>query len=1357
MSAEGTRVRLRRSTAGRAAPLDGRPSLLLVEDEESVALTLGAVLEDEGYRVETAASVDEGLARAVAERFDAAVLDLHVAGSDGLTVLRRLKERSPTTVAVVLSGYASVASALDAIRLGVDGYLVKPCDLDELKATIARGRERVARAASERAALVGAAQEARERLAAVVEHMPVGVVLAEAPSGRMLVANPAVARVWRQPFIQADDVSGYVSYVGYHPDGRQYQPEEWPLERAVRTGEVVTGEVVDIQRGDGTRGVIRNHAAPLRDASGAITAGIVVFEDVTDEIAARRAAEAASHRTERLQDLAATLARALTPTDAARAVIRELRAALGAEAGLVALADSGGTSLEIVASIGYPDAVMARWHRFPVDSPMPGALAFRTRRMVAHGSRAEAEELVPGLGETMAGNGHEAIVAAPLLVDDRTLGVLVVSFRRGRGFESDDREFIWAFADQCAQAVDRGLLFAEARRNAERTAQLQAVAADLAAAATPEQVASAVVRQALTALGASRGAVARIVDDGAAFEVMREEGTAEDAAAQAEVARWQRFSVAAATTFGDAVRGGEPVVLETRAERLARYPHMDAAQSALRLSASVTAPLIAGGQPIGALYLAFAEERPFDDEDRAFVVALARLCATALDRAHLYDEERRARAEAEAARARLRVLADASDAFAAARLDAPATFAAVAQRVVALTGGGAVLYAVQDDGSMPLAAHEHPDPAVKAAIEQVLAGPPRRVGEGPAGRVAATGQGALIAVDPAQIEAVTSPLQRDLLDRLRLGSLLYVPLRVGGKVIGVLGATGRADAPPLGPEDQALLQELADRAAQAIENARLFGDLQESEERYRAVVEQSTDAIVVVEGTVSVYVNDAYLRLIGVDDRSRVLGSTGAEWTHPDDVGLVVERALARQRGEPVPPVYEFRVVRADGAVRTVEVAATPITRGGRPATLAVLRDVTARKRAETSQRLLAEASAALGSSLDYETTLSAVAGLLVPGLADWCTVYVEEEGELRRVGAAHADPALAAVVDELAPVYPRDPAGSDSVVRVVETGQPLLVPSVDLGAVGHFARDPNQRELLRKLDPRSAIVAPLVARGHVLGAIGLNRTAGAPYDADDLALAVELSNRCAVAIDNARLYREARDAVQARDQFLSLAAHELKTPMTALKGNAQLALRAKQSGRLDDARLERLLGLVDEASSRLARLTDDLLDVSRLRSGRLDLRLEVVDLGALVERVVERHREQSAETHGLRLKRPKRAIPVSADAGRLEQVLDNLLSNAVKYSPAGGAVDVSVGMRGGQAQVRVHDEGIGLPADALETIFTPFGRAANAVDRHVPGMGLGLYITRGIVEQHGGRIAAESAGEDEGTTFVVELPLGKG
>ena len=444
---------------------------------------------------------------------------------------------------------------------------------------------------------------------------------------------------------------------------------------------------------------------------------------------------------------------------------------------------------------------------------------------------------------------------------------------------------------------------------------------------------------------------------------------------------------------------------------------------------------------------------------------------------------------------------------------------------------------------------------------------------------------------------------------------------------------------------------------------------------------------------------------------------------------------------------------------------------------LAVVRDISERRQAEEERiervrervateeaaaahrrlSVLAEASRLLDASLDYEPTLKEVARVAVRTLADWCIVHLlEGDGSIRWLALAHGDPAKEAVARELQERYP----ATEGVARVLRTGVSEIYGGSGAESDSQRAaraHDAEHLRMLRELDSRSVMIVPLMARGRMLGAVSLISTApGRVYDATDLAIAEELARRCGQAIENARLHQDAQAAVKARDRFVSIASHELRTPIARMKGYAEMLLAARTDGDLTDEMLQRSLRRIDHASDRLAGLVRDLLDVSRISAGSLPMRLQSVEVTELVREVVARYQEQLAEgsmSGKLLLDIVGSPVTLRADPDRVEQVLTNLLDNAVKYSPDGPELHVRVHPKARGVLLEVSDRGIGLPPSAADRIFEPFSRAGNAEQLQITGMGLGLYICRNIVEQHHGRIWARSEGEGHGTTICVWLP----
>jgi PAS domain S-box-containing protein len=426
----------------------------------------------------------------------------------------------------------------------------------------------------------------------------------------------------------------------------------------------------------------------------------------------------------------------------------------------------------------------------------------------------------------------------------------------------------------------------------------------------------------------------------------------------------------------------------------------------------------------------------------------------------------------------------------------------------------------------------------------------------------------------------------------------------------------------------------------------------------------------------------------------------------------------------------------------------------GRPARfIGTVMDITERRRGEDHLRFLAQASALLATSLDYEDTLRRVVTLAVPVLADGCGMdVVEGRGQVRRLITVHRNPEKVRLSEELQRRYPMDLDAPSGAARVLRTGEPELLPEVPDEALVRHARDAEHLRLMRALGLRSFLVVPLRSRERVLGALTLvYDDSGRRYGQEELRLAEELGRRAAVSMDNALLYREAQKAIGLRDGFLQVAAHELRTPVTALKLNVQALVGCtRREEAWSERTVSRLKGL-ERGVGRLGVLVDELLDVSRITSGRLVLHPEELDLAELV-REVAGHIRPEAERAGcvLRVRVPGPVVS-RWDRLRLEQVLSNLLSNALKYG-AGHPVEVALSTSGDRVHLRVRDEGIGIEPEVQERIFERFERAVS--DRHYGGLGMGLWITREIVTAMGGTIHVESAPR-RGAVFTVELPRG--
>ncbi|NTX06235.1 HAMP domain-containing sensor histidine kinase [Myxococcus sp. CA040A] len=416
-----------------------------------------------------------------------------------------------------------------------------------------------------------------------------------------------------------------------------------------------------------------------------------------------------------------------------------------------------------------------------------------------------------------------------------------------------------------------------------------------------------------------------------------------------------------------------------------------------------------------------------------------------------------------------------------------------------------------------------------------------------------------------------------------------------------------------------------------------------------------------------------------------------------------------------------------------------------------------ARSEAEAAEQraaFLADASRLLASSsLDPKATLDTLARLCVPILADWCFVdIVDESGTVQRTSVAHAEPGLDALARRVRDFPPGPEGSAHPTTRVARQAESLLVDNIDDAWLRAVSVSEAHFETMREVGFHGILAVPLLARGRSLGALTfLAVRPSRHYNQTDLETAQDLARRAALLVDNARLYREARRSVRLRDEFLAVASHELKTPLTPLQLRLQWLRRQTRKDRpfLPTPLVVSQLDVVQRQVDKLSGLVHGLLDVSRLSSGRLTLHREDVNLEAVAREVKDRlavPASQAGSPVSLSLQGDLRG---HWDRVRLEQVLTNLLANALKYG-AGQPVHIALRGEADRVLLRVEDSGIGIAREYQSHIFERFGRAVS--ERHYGGLGLGLYITRQIVEAHGGEIGVRSE-PDMGSRFEVSLP----
>jgi signal transduction histidine kinase/DNA-binding response OmpR family regulator len=428
-------------------------------------------------------------------------------------------------------------------------------------------------------------------------------------------------------------------------------------------------------------------------------------------------------------------------------------------------------------------------------------------------------------------------------------------------------------------------------------------------------------------------------------------------------------------------------------------------------------------------------------------------------------------------------------------------------------------------------------------------------------------------------------------------------------------------------------------------------------------------------------------------------------------------------------------------------------------AQMALVEERAARAAAERAERraaFLVQASSALVGSLDLEATMHHLATLVVPSLCDVAILHLasDEDHDTRTLMAScHGNAAAVAMsVDAI-----DEPWLAATLERVRHSGRALTVNSRGRDGLdalrGDVERLQRDAPIALPLGRSAASLAmlPLAARGRSLGVLTLALASDARrFDSDTLSTAADLAARASIALDNAVLFRQVQEGDRRKNEFLAMLAHELRNPLAPIS-NAVHVLEAAASGP-EQHRWAR--DVIRRQLNQLVRLVDDLLDVSRITRGKIDLRLESVDVARVVEVAVETYRAQlDAMGHVLTVSGPPAPLRFRGDPARTAQILGNLLSNAAKYTDPGGHIWLSAAREDGDVVLRVRDTGVGIPKESLSGIFELFTQLNRTLDRSSGGLGIGLTVVRRLVEMQGGTVTAYSEGPDHGSEFVVRFP----
>jgi signal transduction histidine kinase len=937
--------------------------------------------------------------------------------------------------------------------------------------------------------------------------------------------------------------------------------------------------------------------------------------------------------------------------------------------------------------------------------------------------------------------------------------------------------------------------------------RLMSLAEALSGSMSTDEMVRAVLTTGLELFHADTATVAQIDEDGAHLRVLQSVGIPSE-----QLEPYHRVPLTAPLPGCDVARTGEPIFLADRDEMLRRYPHLaDVARRSGRQAHAIL-PLRVQDTVYGIITFGFAGPRAFTAADRAALTTVARQCALVVERDRLRARASAAQELQQAQLLRTRALAEASRVFAEAaaeRQPVKRLCELLIERVLLLLSSGCAVRLLRDDGQLEVVAWDAPPTRYRERIAAMLTGP-QRADQGLNGRVLAENRLVFLS-DLDALRAALPPAHVELLMEMGLQGVITAPLRADGRPIGTIsiGRSREFDDSPFTAEHAALVQELTDRAGLAIAAIRTREAAEAGMARARRLYNLTTRLsqaftvaevlAVTIEETRSALDAAAALVVMFDDDHAvlRVVHASGYPGDFlsqvrpiPLDAPSVVAYAVRtrsplfletrEQLAAQFPALLPLAVQGGFGAGASFPL----IGQSGVVGALGI-NHIEPHVFTESERELLLAISAAAGQALEraslYEreqrarrdqerasarlSRMHAIAAALVSAVteADVAHILVREGGAalaarcgVVRVPRPGGDLELIGASGLPAELLERGrhvPAAAElPVCTAYRTGAPVWLER-------RSQRPPPDSAggaTVPGADHAAVAAIPLSVDGRVVGALAFGFAEERTFSTEDRELTLTLGSLAAAALERVRLYHEAQAAreiaeaaSQAKDEFLAMLGHELRNPLAPIA----TALQLMDMRHGDIARQER--AVIARQVSHLTRLVGDLLDISRITRGKIDLHRAPIEAARLVATAVERVSPLLEERqHVLEIDVPAEGLVVDGDEDRLSQVLTNLLTNAARYTDRGGRIAVRGQKIGHAVEIAVRDNGMGIDPQLLPRVFDLFVQGARTIDRRDGGLGLGLVLVKRLVELHGGTVAAHSEGSGRGSVFTVRLPL---